>query len=259
MLFFFGLSLVGLALFLTARRRGFFKRPEAWQIIIPPPLIWGGFFLYFALAFFMSFLTWIPGQLRELLLQLTLIISLVFLTGLHLKKTGLKKLLGLKEPDLLKKILTGILSWFVIFPAIFFFSEIVDSLLSRLHLPLPDQVAVSYVKTALKEPFLFALALVEVVFFTPFIEEFLFRALLQNFLKNHLPRLAAILGSSLVFALFHFAPQQGWANLTIILALFLLSLALGFLYEKQKTLFGAIALHAAFNLFTILHLLFFLK
>ncbi|GAF76601.1 unnamed protein product, partial [marine sediment metagenome] len=66
----------------------------------------------------------------------------------------------------------------------------------------------------------------------------------------------AILLSSFFFAAFHFSILQKWSNVTILVTLFVLSIFLGLLYERQKSLLSPIVLHSTFNFFSVLNLLF---
>ena len=78
------------------------------------------------------------------------------------------------------------------------------------------------------------------VVLAPVAEEFIFRGLLYPFIKQlGWPRLALI-GVNLLFALIHF-------DVATFLALFLLALALTWLYEKTDNLLAPIAVHSLFN------------
>jgi membrane protease YdiL (CAAX protease family) len=78
------------------------------------------------------------------------------------------------------------------------------------------------------------------VVLAPVAEEFIFRGMLYPFVKQlGYPRLAW-LGVSFVFALVHL-------NGAIFLPLFVLALALTWLYEKTDNLLAPITAHALFN------------
>ena len=91
---------------------------------------------------------------------------------------------------------------------------------------------------------------------TLILEEFLFRGVLQNFLKKYFKRDVSIIITSLVFAFFHYSPSQKLSNISIIGSLFVLACFLSFLYERQKSLFAPIFLHATFNAISIINLIF---
>lgn len=83
-----------------------------------------------------------------------------------------------------------------------------------------------------------------VVVAAPLVEELLFRGFLQRALTNHLPVWAAILISSLPFALVHGQPYA-------IPGLMSLSIAFGYLYHRTGSLRTNIMLHMANNAFTL--------
>jgi membrane protease YdiL (CAAX protease family) len=67
----------------------------------------------------------------------------------------------------------------------------------------------------------------------------------------------AILLSALCFALFHFAPSQGIGNISLVGSLFLFALFLGFIYERQASLFASVGLHMTFNTVSTFRILFY--
>jgi uncharacterized protein len=153
----------------------------------------------------------------------------------------------------------AIISWLIALPTVMFTGNLTELLLKFFvkNPSTPDQVAIEYVKLAARNPLHFVIALISILIFAPLIEEFLFRGLLQNYLRKYLGVTKAILLTSALFALFHFASSQGLSNVIIILSLFILALFLGFIYEKQKSLLSPIVLHALFNATNTFNLLFF--
>jgi membrane protease YdiL (CAAX protease family) len=67
----------------------------------------------------------------------------------------------------------------------------------------------------------------------------------------------AIIFSALCFSLFHLAPSQGIGNISLVASLFLFALFLGFIYERQASLFASIGLHMTFNAVSTVRILFF--
>ena len=125
-----------------------------------------------------------------------------------------------------------------------------------LFFPAPEeQIAVKYLRTVAQFPLLFTVASLLIVFIVPIAEELLFRGFLQTWLKQKVGWGKAILITSIIFSLFHFSTQQGAHNLSLLSSLFILSCFLGFLYERQQSLFASIALHMVFNGVSILLLL----
>lgn len=91
---------------------------------------------------------------------------------------------------------------------------------------------------------LFALVL------APVAEEFIFRGVLFPFLKQHAMPKTAWIGLNLFFAFVH-------ADAAIFIPLFILSLALTWLYEKTDNLLAPIFTHALFNTANLILLKFF--
>ena len=57
------------------------------------------------------------------------------------------------------------------------------------------------------------------------------------------------------FALFHFSSLQGVGNVSLILTLLVFGGFLGFIYERQSSLFASIGLHMTFNVASTLRIL----
>jgi membrane protease YdiL (CAAX protease family) len=157
----------------------------------------------------------------------------------------------------LKNIGIGILGCFIAYPLI-----LLTSLLSGLISLLiwgkrgVSQLAVEQLKQALDLPLIYALLSILIVLIVPFIEELLFRGFLQSWLKNYLGRIGAILSTSFIFSLVHYSSTQGTGNFELMTSLFVLSCFIGFVFERQRTLWAPIALHGAFNAISILGITF---
>lgn len=264
MAFFFFLWLAASLLFLLqASKRGYFQI-SPFQVKLPPALLFFSFFFYFAFGLFSSlFVRYLKLKSEDANFASFLFfgLALVLLFFFYLKKEARKKIIGWNNNSFFSQLAKGIFAWVLLFPFIFLCSKLIDSFLTYFfHIKhFPDQLAVEYFKNALQNPLSLAYALFSTLILAPVLEEYLFRALLLNFLKNQFSFVKALIFSSVIFALFHFAPGQKAANVTILSCLFVLSLALGFLYEKYQSLIASIALHATFNAVSILNLLFFTK
>jgi len=91
-----------------------------------------------------------------------------------------------------------------------------------------------------------ALIVFTAIVVVPFVEEFIFRGMIQTLLRSYIVRpWPAIFLASLVFIIFHANPEH-W------LALFALSLCLGYTYEKSGSLLRSIFVHALFNAMSVL-------
>lgn len=150
--------------------------------------------------------------------------------------------------SILTDIFMGILTWIISFPLIICIGQLVDMFLYFLvRFENFEQVAVRYLKTTLESPPMLAIALFTILLAAPMIEEFLFRGCLQSYLKRYMTPKKAILFSALCFSLFHYAPSQGIGNISLVATLFVFALFLGFIYERQGSLFASVALHMTFN------------
>jgi len=153
--------------------------------------------------------------------------------------------------------LLGAIAWLVAFPVVQVVGQLFDMILFViLRFEGYEQVAVKYLKTTLESPAMAILALISIVIVAPVVEEFLFRGVLQTYLKRRLPPKTAILVASMCFALFHFSPEQGFGNIPLVLSLFVFGSFLGYVYERQGSLYASIGLHLAFNFISSVRILF---
>jgi hypothetical protein len=203
-------------------------------------------------------LAWI--QAVSTILTLTLLYlycKTLFLPDL---RTLWKRPLEKVTPSLAQDFITGIGCWFLTFPLITILGHYLDRLVNSLFgLEHYEQVAIRFLKAAKEFPPLLVIAIIMVIIVAPIVEEFLFRGVLQTYLKGHLGRKAAIGVSSLAFGLFHFSFSHKLGNLSLVTTLFVFACFLGFLYEKRKSLLAPIGLHMAFNLISSLRVLFLLE
>lgn len=151
----------------------------------------------------------------------------------------------------------GVLTWFISFPAAAALGHLFDTLLKYFWSgAVYEQNAVQFLKLMTASPVTFVIALISILIAAPVIEELMFRGFLQSWLRPRLGTKAAILISALCFALFHFAATQSYGNLSIIVTLFGFSCFLGFIYERQGSLYASIGLHMAFNTASVLRIVF---
>ncbi len=157
-----------------------------------------------------------------------------------------------------KDFLMGVMTWVIGFPLVIVVGQIVDMILYFFFgMESFEQVAVRYLKTALGSPLTLSVAMFTILIAAPIIEEFLFRGCLQTYFKRHMAPKKAIILSALCFALFHFAKSQGIGNISLVASLFVFALFLGFIYERQASLFASIGLHMTFNTVSTVRILFF--
>lgn len=133
-------------------------------------------------------------------------------------------------------------------PVMFGLKFISEIALERLHFPVTDQRAVELFLSA-KSPWLSAYLVFFAVVLAPLGEEFFFRGLLFSTAQRFgWPKLGWV-GVSFLFALIHL-------NAPTFLPLFVLALALTWLYEKTGGLLAPVMAHSLFNAANLLLLLF---
>ena len=89
-------------------------------------------------------------------------------------------------------------------------------------------------------PYLRILMVIFIVLVAPVFEEMLFRGMLQSMIQGFIGRpWTSVILASVLFVILH--PQAHW------LALFALSVTMGYAYEKSGSLFRPIFIHVAFN------------
>lgn len=148
----------------------------------------------------------------------------------------------------IKDILLGIVSWVISFPVVIAVSQIIAIIIAlEFHGPHVDQVAVKNLKSSGVSPLLFAMTVICVVAIVPVIEEIIFRGFLQGWLRSRLGRGLAIPLTAIIFALFHYSTSQGVDNFELLISLFILACFLGFIYERQNSIWASAGLHATFN------------
>ncbi len=143
----------------------------------------------------------------------------------------------------------GILTWFISFPVVVMINQLISISILFIFRQLPtDQVVARNLKAIVFDPPLFWATIFVISCLVPLVEECLFRGFLQSWLKSKIKRVGwAIVGTSLIFALFHYSVLQGISNIELLCSLFVLSCFLGFLYERQRSLWAPIGLHGFFN------------
>lgn len=195
----------------------------------------------------------IPGQLPPYLetwlhlasvgLSFVLVILFLFLIDSSVRKT----IFGFSGLSF-RNIFMGAAAWFAAYPTVEFVGKLLAfAVYELLGGHSVDQIAVEKVKSSAHYPAQHQAMMFSIIAIVPLLEELLFRGFLQTWLRQHFGRLPAIFGTSWIFALFHFSKTQGLTNITLIGSLFVLSCYLGFLRERQGSIWASIALHSFFN------------
>lgn len=152
----------------------------------------------------------------------------------------------------LKDFGIGALTWFLSYPLVIIASQLIGIVSFFIGPPTQiDQVAVKHLKMTMGTPLLFFCTAAIIVGVVPVTEEILFRGFLQRWLVKNIGRRWGILFSAALFACFHFSPSQQGENVELMISLFILACFLGFLYERQGSLWGPVGLHVAFNAISV--------
>ena len=155
----------------------------------------------------------------------------------------------------LKGLGVGLVSWCIAYPSVLLINLITGEIGKWIWGENKiDQVAVKHLKGMSSRPVIYSLMVICVILIVPMIEELLFRGFLQSWLRRYLGRIGSLFITALIFAFVHYSPVQGAVNFELICSLFVLSCFLGFVYEREKTLWAPIGLHAIFNGITVLFL-----
>ncbi len=252
-------------------RRGFFTlENKEWELPIRFLHLVGAFAIYFfatflgtsfVLAFFktqiaahyLSFSSWFNFGMSALIFCLL---------ALYLKllpeplRKGLLRRPSERGLPFIDDVWAAFSAWIIAFPLVLFLSQGLELVITEIfRIPqLPDQLAVQFLKSTFLNPLYFILATVAIIILAPLIEETLFRGFLQSYIRRQLGSKQAIFITSACFSLFHYAAGQGLGNISIIFSLFILSLFLGFLYEKRGSILAPMTLHASFNAISVLNL-----
>jgi membrane protease YdiL (CAAX protease family) len=147
--------------------------------------------------------------------------------------------IGLKKKHLFWTFLFALGLVIVILPVAYFLQLESALLMEKIHWVPKDEEAVKLLTGASSRASQIYLAIFTVVL-VPVAEEFIFRGMLFPYIKQRGFPITAWVGVSLVFALIHGDPA-------IFISLFVLSLALTWLYEVTDNLLAPIFAHALFN------------
>lgn len=252
-------------------RRGFFTFPDMpWEVPIRFFHLIGAFAIYFLVTFvgttlvvaffkkqivanYLGYSSWF-NFLMSFLISCFLAIYLLCLPGKVAK--GLLLRHSERGHLMIEDVWFAFYAWVLSFPLVLFLSQFLELLITKIFqvTQLPDQIAVQFLKSTFANPLYFVLATISIIILAPLIEETLFRGFLQSYIRQHLGSKQAILITSVCFSLFHYATGQTLGNISIIVSLFVLSLFLGFIYEKRGSILAPMTLHASFNAISVINL-----
>jgi membrane protease YdiL (CAAX protease family) len=155
--------------------------------------------------------------------------------------------LGLNPRTILRDLYTAFLNLFAIMPAVFamvILTTLAGKLIAGPGFEIPQhkelQEIMAYPQWQVR-----ALIVFTTIVVIPFTEELIFRGMFQTLLRSYIVRpWPAIIIASFIFIIFH-EDILHWP------ALFMLSLCLGYAYEKSGSLFRSIFIHSMFNALSV--------
>jgi membrane protease YdiL (CAAX protease family) len=164
---------------------------------------------------------------------------LLILFFLRQHQVGWREAFGFRGPRLPYALLMAVLVVVVLLPVALGLQQVSAVVLTRLGWPPEEQLAVTLLANT-KSWWMRVYLGVFTVVLVPVAEEFIFRGMLYPFVKQlGWPRLAWV-GVSFAFALIH-------DDAALFVPLFVLALALTWLYEKTDNLLAPITAHSLFN------------
>ena len=166
---------------------------------------------------------------------------------LKLHDIGWRDALGLRAAQWKTHLLITVIVLLAVAPVMVDLKIVSEILLEKMGWPVEDQLAVKMIFNAKSLAMRVYLGIFAVVI-APVAEEFIFRGLIFSGLKKLGWPKCAWLGSSLLFALIH-------GSAPIFLPLFVLALALTWLYERTEGLLAPMAAHSLFNAANLIILL----
>jgi hypothetical protein len=183
--------------------------------------------------------------------------SFFFYVFSRLSKDQSQCIWNAKRQSIFRDFFFGSLIWLIGFPISSFTYELAEVVnVFWFGVEGPQQSVISSFKQSIDHPFLLIIAIFSVTVGSPIIEEISFRGFLHSFLRSKVGTKATILLSSFIFASFHFSATQNIGNFPLLLSLFTLAIFLGFLYERQKSLWAPIGLHMTFNMVSVIRIIF---
>jgi membrane protease YdiL (CAAX protease family) len=225
---------------------------------MPPLLALTPFFLWFGTVSVLSFvkeklLAGLPDWQNALADNLILCIGVIpaIVTGAMIAKItfvrGLRGL-GLNPRTIPRDFVAALLNLFAVMPVVLgaiILTTIIGKLIlgDKFKLPQHEELKeiIAYSQWQVRVLIVFTAVVV-----VPFVEELIFRGMIQTMVRSYIVKpWPAIFVTSLVFVIFHANPEH-W------LALFALSICLGYSYEKSGSLLRPIFVHALFNAMSVL-------
>ncbi len=243
---------------ILALRMGFFQLPaKPFHEVIPLKELVLAFILFLGshLLIQASYLKWFPGGVSNwagIASMLGSTMAILLYTRFGASHAGFL-LSGHVNVEKVQDFFFGVWALAICYPLVITVGQIIRLVMHLLfQAEEVEQIAVQSLKSTFQHPILFAAMVFCVTTVVPVVEEILFRGYFQNMLRKSMGAMPAICFSSLVFAFFHFSPSQGLSNIELLASLFILSLFLGFAYEKKRSLWAPIGMHMVFNTINVI-------
>ncbi len=267
----FPFGILGSFLWLYARRRGFFFLPKTetisltfWEVLLGfifrffSNYLVGAIFTFLGSSFLSKILPlgekMLSSYFHFFCLILTFFFCFFYFSLSH--KVPFQKILQREKSTWSSDIKNAFFFFIIAYSLSSFLAGITKAFLLLFYTSssVLDQVVIQEIQEQTTTPSAFAFLLIffNTVLLAPLVEEFLFRGLLQNWLNKWGTKEISILITSLFFAFFHYQKGQQLGNIPVLIATFVLSYFLGYLYERKGSLFAPIFLHAFSNFFTLL-------
>lgn len=141
-----------------------------------------------------------------------------------------------EEKNLFKtdKIIKSIISFTLFIPLLFLISFIIQYVLPEYK---QQEIVLNFKSTLIEDKGI----LLHVLIIAPIVEEVIFRGYIYKILKSKLPIIFSMIISSTLFALIHY-------NVLSYILLFVLSIFLTYIYERNGSIICPIIIHSLFNL-----------
>lgn len=133
-----------------------------------------------------------------------------------------------------KKIIKSVISFIMFIPLLFLLSFIIQNVLPEYK---QQEIVLNFKSTLLEDKRI----LLDVLVIAPIVEEIIFRGYLYRLLKSKIPIAFSMIISSTLFAIIHF-------NILSYTLLFVLSIFLTYIYERNGSIVCPIIIHFLFNL-----------
>lgn len=141
-----------------------------------------------------------------------------------------------EEKKLLKtnEIIKSVISFVIFIPLLFLLSFIIQYVLPEYK---QQEIVLNFKSTLLEDKGI----LLDILVIAPIVEEIIFRGYLYRLLKSKIPIAFSMIISSTLFAIIHF-------NTLSYTLLFVLSIFLTYIYERNGSIVCPIIIHSLFNL-----------